>query len=295
MPDILDSNMVKSLPNPRVALIGGGRLGRSILLSIPDRVAAIVHRDPARGEELRALAPDAVVLGSPAGAASREYDVVWIVTGDGAIAGVVEELAGARDDWRGVVVIHSSGATSVAVLDRLRALGAVTLALHPNGSFTGDAPIPTGLVWGLTSRDPVAGEIVGRLLAGLEPLLAPIDDELRPLYHAAASVAANYSITLFAIACDLYMRAGLDPAQAREVVSRFMTASAGNGRSLGPHAALTGPIARGDIDVLREQIRAVERSAPEYLDVLVQLALQTARIADERFNGEKGEVGESSG
>ena len=75
-----------------------------------------------------------------------------------------------------------------------------------------------------------------------------------------------------------------------------MTTSAYNGRRMGAHAALTGPIVRGDIDVLREQMRAVERAAPEYLDVLMQLALQTATIADEgreiaTERREEGDVG----
>jgi predicted short-subunit dehydrogenase-like oxidoreductase (DUF2520 family) len=288
--------MTEPLSRLRVALVGGGRLGRSILLSIPDRVVAVAIRDAASAPVLRAIAPDVALVESLAEIAAGEYDLVWIVTGDGAIAGVAEALASARDDWRGVAVIHSSGATSVAALDPLRARGAVTFALHPNGSFTGDAPIPPGLVWGLTSRDPGAGELAGRLLAGLEPALVMVDDELRPLYHAAASVAANYAIALFAIASDLYARAGLDEAQAREVVARFMTASAGNGWAMGPHAALTGPIARGDIDVLRDQMRAVERFAPEYLDVLMQLALVTAKIADERegMREERGVEGPGS-
>jgi len=263
----------------RVTLVGAGRLGRSILRTMPDRIAGVVLRGPDAASDVASLAPRAALHHDLASFAPGERGVVWIVTGDGAIGGVAGALARSGADWRGVAVVHSSGATSLSALDPLAEAGAITLALHPNGSFTGHAPIPSGLVWGLTAGDPRARAVAEALLAGLDPQIADIPDDHRALYHAAASAASNYSMALFAIASDLYRRAGLSEQQAREVVSRFLLTTAENGREMGPRAALTGPIARGDIDVLRAQMRAVELYAPEYLDVLMELAVRTAWVA----------------
>ncbi len=275
----------------RVTLVGAGRLGRSILRTMPDRIAGVVLRDHDAASDIASLAPRAAIHRGPEEVATGDPGVIWIVTGDGAIGGVAEELARARAEWGGVAVVHSSGGTSLSALDPLADAGAITLALHPNGSFTGQALIPSGLVWGLTARDPAARAIAEGLLAGLDPQIADIADDRRALYHAAASAAANYSMALFAIASDLYQRAGLSAMQAREVVAQFLATTAGNGLAMGPRAALTGPISRGDIDVLRAQMRAVELHAPEYLDVLMDLAVRTAWLAaDDR--GESVQSGE---
>lgn len=263
---------------PRVLLVGGGRLVRTLLRGPGLNVNAILLRDAAAVPVLAALAPAATIITSFDDIDHATYDTVWILTRDSSIESVARELALLRDDWQGVTVLHSSGATSVAALAALAEQGAATYALHPNGSFTGDLSIPPGTVWGISDSNHARLHAL-RLIGALAPKLVVISEEYRALYHAAASVAGNYSVTLFAIAADLYERAGIAADDAREIVAAFISASAERAASLGAGPALTGPIARGDTGVVANQYEAILHHAPEYLEVLAGLALRTAMLA----------------
>jgi predicted short-subunit dehydrogenase-like oxidoreductase (DUF2520 family) len=69
-----------------------------------------------------------------------------------------------------------------------------------------------------------------------------LDDRAKPAYHAGAAAASNFVVAALAIAHDLLEAAGV-PFAAAEALSRQVLT---NAFALGPAAALTGPIARGD-------------------------------------------------
>ncbi len=277
---------------PRIALIGFGRFGRSLSLALPEyirvlRLRSAVHLqlpDALRGVDV--YHDDAWL--SRLGV---DIDTVWIATSDAGIADVARHLAQKREKWDGITVLHSSGATSGAVLGPLAALGARTLALHPNGAFTGVEPIPAGLLWTASTIDPAALETAHNLLARLSPAIVTVLDENRSLYHAAASVASNFSVTLFAAALRLYQRAGMPGEESAATVARFMVESAMRARELGPEAALTGPIVRGDEEVARSQVQAVRAAAPELAALFDELAAATRALAgrDAPSNAASGE------
>lgn len=277
-----------------VVLVGGGRFAQSILRTIPETIRAVLLRDTTKGKGLEVLLRGVPVIASLEAIDPYSYDIVWIVTADISLREVAGMLARQRRDWSGITVLHSSGATPAGFLGPLGDRGATIFALHPNGSFTGTEAIPSGLVWSISESQEDLLPVVRRLIGDLAPQLVSLSDEYRTLYHAAASVAANYSVTLFAIALDLYRRAGIPEAQARRIVAQFMAASARRGEDAGPSAALTGPISRGDGDVVAMQGEAVRRLAPEYASLFTELAVATARLAgrDEREWRERAEGGE---
>lgn len=270
--------MIDLPASPRVAVIGGGRFARSLLRTMPDRICGLVVRNNNIANELQTISPGTPVVTRFQELDPSSYDIVWIATSDTAIREVAQKIAGDRDDWNGIIAIHSSGATSPDTLSALKNKGAIVFALHPNGAFTGEMPVPPGLVWSISSGGEEIEKIVLRLLDTLAPHIVVVDDEHRALYHAAASVASNYSVTLFGSAVELYRRAGLSDSEARDVVARFIIASAERSALLGARDALTGPVTRGDHDIVAGQADAVRRFAPEYLESFIALALQTAEL-----------------
>ena len=51
-----------------------------------------------------------------------------------------------------------------------------------------------------------------------------------------------------------------------------------NAFDLGPRAALTGPVARGDVSTVSGQFDAVHRNAPEWLPAFVAAVTELARL-----------------
>jgi predicted short-subunit dehydrogenase-like oxidoreductase (DUF2520 family) len=111
---------------------------------------------------------------------------------------------------------------------------------------------------------------------GMEPVrIAPED---RALYHAAASVASNFLVTLEAAAERLAAEAGLE----RRLLVPLVLATVENWGAMGGERALTGPVARRDEATVARQREAVERRAPELLELFDALVAATRSLAADR-------------
>jgi predicted short-subunit dehydrogenase-like oxidoreductase (DUF2520 family) len=173
---------------------------------------------------------------------------------------------------------HVSGATPLSALVAARA---ETFGLHPLQTF---APPPAsvelaGAGCAVSGSSPaalaVAVELARRL--GMEPF--EIDDEGRAAYHAAASIASNFLVTLQAAAERVAASAGLEAEEARSLLAPLVRRTVENWAALGPERALTGPVARGDEDTVRAQRAAVEEAAPELLALFDALLSETRSLA----------------
>jgi predicted short-subunit dehydrogenase-like oxidoreductase (DUF2520 family) len=267
----------------RIVLIGSGRLAQALARTMPERIVALYGNDVQRLQGIHTIANNATISTSLDDLRETECDAIWIATADRDIKSFCVKIAEVRDSWKGVVAVHSSGAVPLTSLEVFHQRGGGILALHPNVSLTGDEPIPEELLWSVAS-DGVGDDFPQLLLEGLQPRLVVIDEDLRPLYHAAASAAANYSVTLFALAKELYRRAGVTDDDARTTVTRFMLQSIERSSVRGPKGSITGPVVRGDTDVVREQMRLVRAEAPEFYNVFRSLAEATALLFTDSSN-----------
>jgi predicted short-subunit dehydrogenase-like oxidoreductase (DUF2520 family) len=109
---------------------------------------------------------------------------------------------------------------------------------------------------------------------GGTPIWVP--EDRRTLYHAGLAHGANHLVTLVAQAMDLLRESGAD--EPAEILRPLMTAALDNALSYGD-AALTGPVARGDVETVRAHLAEIATSAPNTLTSYVALARATANRA----------------
>ena len=102
-----------------------------------------------------------------------------------------------------------------------------------------------------------------------------VADEDRAAYHAAASVASNFLVTLEGAAERLAGTAGV----GRELLAPLVRASVENWVRLGAEDALTGPIARGDEATVARQRAAVAERAPDLIELYDALVGATRALA----------------
>jgi predicted short-subunit dehydrogenase-like oxidoreductase (DUF2520 family) len=102
-----------------------------------------------------------------------------------------------------------------------------------------------------------------------------VASEQRALYHAAASIASNYLITLESVAERLAKKVGLD----RRALVPLVRATLDQWETLGARGALTGPIARGDDETVERQRAAIADAAPDLLPLWDALADATRTLA----------------
>jgi predicted short-subunit dehydrogenase-like oxidoreductase (DUF2520 family) len=231
----------------RLAVIGPGRLGSAIA---PALSAAGVDVVGPLGRET----PPAV-------------DAVLLCVPDAEIPAAAAACAGAAP-----LVGHTSGATPLSALD---AAGAEAFGLHPLQTFTAGGGSFEGCgcaTGGATPRAIATADAIARAL-GMRPFeLAEAD---RPAYHAAASIASNFLVTIEAAAEQVGAAAGLP----RELLAPLVEQTVANWAALGPERALTGPVARGDEATVERQREAVSEAAPELVPLWDALVEATRALA----------------
>ena len=113
------------------------------------------------------------------------------------------------------------------------------------------------------------------LALGLRPVR--IADPDRAAYHAAASIASNFLVTLEAAAERLATTVGVE----RALLVPLVRATVENWAKLGPRRALTGPVARGDEATVKAQRIAVAERTPELIELFDALVESTRALAME--------------
>lgn len=226
-----------------VAVVGRGRLGCAL-------AAALGAGAPLGRGETVPPACEALILAVP----------------DAAIAPLARSLT------TGPAVGHCAGALGLDAL----APHERRFSLHPLMTLTPGAGADAlrGAGAAVAGSTPEAAALASRLAvqAGLAPFA--VDDADRALYHAAASVASNFLVTLETLAERLFAAAGVE----RRHGARLARTSLDNWATLGARA-LTGPIARGDAATVARQRDALAARAPEMLAVYDALAEATRTLA----------------
>lgn len=225
-----------------IAVVGDGRVGRALVRALPDVAGPF-------GRGFSGDGYDAVILAVP----DRE-----IVTAAATVA-------------PGRLVGHCAGALGVDVLEPHEAFGLHPLmtVTHGDVTFAGAA----AAVAGSTPRAlEFALDLADRL--GLHPVTIADDD--RAAYHAAASIASNFLVTLEDAAATLLATTGAD----RAILVPLVRAALENWAALGGRLAITGPIARGDEDGVARQRAAVAARTPELLELFDVMCDRTRALVD---------------
>lgn len=282
--------MTRDTPRMDVAIVGAGRVGTALavllLRDADHRIVGVSGRSDTRDRAARHL-PGVPFLG--AADAARGAEVVIIATPDGAIGPVCEEVVSAGAVGPGRAVAHVSGATGLEVLAPARSAGATILSVHPLQTCPDvDAAIARipGSGIAVTAESDEGFALGERLALDVGGRPFRLEDDLKPLYHAAAVFASNYLVTITALAEELERSSGLaDPMGVLEPLQR---ATLDNVAALGPGPALTGPAVRGDAGTVERNLEALAKHAPEALasyvalaELALDLALRSGRLPAE--------------
>lgn len=269
---------------PSIAIVGAGKVGTALgalAVRAGYRVAAVAGRNRERAEEAaRRIAADVPVL--PAREAAGRAGLVLLTVPDDAIEASCRELAAARAFTRGSVVAHCSGALSSECLaPARRELGCRVASFHPLQSFpTVEAALqslPGSYCFG--EGDEIALAALEALAAAIGARWVRIETGHKALYHAAAVVACNYLTSLLDAALRVAESARIERGTAWRALEPLIRATLENVSKLGTEAALTGPIARGDLGTVATHLAALSEHAPELSDLYRALGSWTVGLA----------------
>lgn len=240
-----------------IGIIGSGKVGAvlgSALRAAEHQIVGVHAVSEASKERAEMLLPGVPVLEIPE--ILRRAELVLLAVPDDALADLVAGLAAAGHWQAGQLVVHTAGRYGTQVLAPAAQAGAIALAIHPAMTFTGmsmDLERLTDCAFGVTAANmvlPIAQALVVEM--GGEPVV--IAEENRPIYHAALAHASNHLVTIAGQSAGLL--AGIGIEQPARVLSSLMRASLENALASG-EGALTGPVARGDVQTVLEHKNAL--------------------------------------
>ena len=221
-------------------VVGAGRVGKAVFARLSERL------------------PDVRLTGRGLDCAGAE--LVLLCVPDQAIA----EVAGGIEE--GPWVAHTSGAARLSALEPHRR----RFSLHPLQTFTHDrGPEQLDGAYAAASGETDEALAAGTALAdalGLRPFELP--DDARPAYHAAATLASPFLVTLHEAAAELMETAGAPPEALEPLMRRTME----NG------FAPTGPFVRGDLGTVEAHLAAIRSRRPQLEPLYRSLADVTERL-----------------
>lgn len=240
---------------PGLAIIGQGRVGTALA------TALTAERS---GAQYAIRGP----LGRGADAAGA--DAVLLCVPDHEIAAAASSIA------PGPLVGHCSGATGLDVLEPHEAF-----SLHPLMTVAGPATTFAEAGAAIAGGTPRALRFARGLAEALGMRAVEIEGADRAAYHAAASMASNFLVTLEAAAERVAASAGVE----RELLVPLVRATLENWATMGPQRALTGPVARGDRATVAAQRAAVAERAGDLLPLFDTLVQATRALAHRKAGG----------
>ena len=276
-----------------LAIVGAGRVGRALgrrLRELGWKIGVVVTRSEASSRR----AVRFIGAGKPHGGLTRHVllsQVILIATSDDAISDVAHELARmGGEELRGKVVLHTSGAQDSRALAPMKEFGAAAGSMHPLQTFSGlGVPELAGKVFAVEG-DLVAVRAARQIARALGGSPVQIAAGKKILYHAAAVMAAGHVLALVEAATQLLISLGMKRTEAARALLPLTRQVLDNFERVGPRAAWTGPLARGDYKIVESHLRALHDSREEVALAYEALIGLAARVLAQDATGTTSEL-----
>jgi len=269
-----------------LSLVGPGRAGSAFArswLAAGGSLTEVIALDPAPARE----AADMLGGGTPRAIAGplADCEILVLAVPDDAIAPAARLLAGRL---RCRAAFHLSGALAASALEPLRPFGASLGSLHPLRVFTGSPDESWNGAFVAMEGDAEALRVGVQVVSAVGARAHRIKAEAKPLYHAAATLAAGGTVAVISMATRAWGQAGIPEERARPALAALAESAAAATVTREFSQAFTGPVARRDRATLAAHRDALAGGA-DVLEVYCLLARETLRRTPGR--GSEEEIG----
>lgn len=267
-------------------LIGAGRAGRSLSLAMAHagyRFTWIGSKHTANSEKLaQQIGVSAYGVGFEGFPDIAEFLIIAVP--DSEIALVASDAVAAGVVGKRTIAAHLSGALGSDVMSKLRAAGASVMAFHPAQTLTprSDPDLVFKDICFDMEGDDAACVLGKRIAHDLGAVSVRLTPEQRIISHLAMTMTSNYTVSLVHMAEKIMMSAGLSNEIAQKLLRPLFLNTVHNISAYGALNALTGPVSRGDVNVIKRHLDILASMEYEYQAVYKGLAHIALGIALER-------------
>ncbi|NNF02287.1 MAG: DUF2520 domain-containing protein [Bacteroidia bacterium] len=255
-----------------ISIIGAGNMANQLglaLLQSGHKIDKIYNRTYLSAKTLAEVLNGQAV--SDIKGLSPKIDILIIAVSDEAISEIVAQLS--KKKWEDVIVMHTSGSISSAVLEGF-SLNAV---FYPFQSMTAGQELEFRSVpLLLTSKNETVLTKLKQVAVTLSDLVYEISDDQRKVVHIAGVLANNFSNHLFVLANDLLEQHEL----SFDILKPLIRHTVEKLDTMDPLASQTGPGVRGDAKVIIDHLKQLDQ-VPELYEIY---AIMTKSIMDRHFS-----------
>lgn len=190
-------------------------------------------------------------------------DTIILSTPDGAIKKVWEELP--KEHISGKMICHLSGSLSSDVFSGIERYDAYPVSIHPLVAFSDKESVYHQLnqVSFTLEGHPFAVRKWHTVFEKTGNAVIEITKEMKPLYHAAASMLSNHVVAVLETGYEILERCGFSEEEARSFSSVLVKNNVENVIKDGAVKALTGPIERGDMGTVNKHLSVLNEKEQE--------------------------------
>ena len=277
----------------RFSIIGCGRTGTNIAVYLTKAgfvPTGFFSKTRASALKAQKAVNNTGLIFDTAEQACQNTDILFITTPDDTIENVCSDIASKNGFKNNISVFHLSGALSSEILASARQSdpkqsGINIGSIHPLQSFTpyekGQASPFIGINISVEGTEG-AVRVGEKIVTALNANSFTIPTNAKMLYHAAAVVASNCLVTIENFAINLLQKADLSEDKAYEILEPLIMGTLNNIKNKGSVNALTGPVARGDSDIVSSHINAIKKDMPEFSLLYKVMGKYTLEIAKQK-------------
>lgn len=270
----------------KIAIIGAGKVGTAIGYLLSRRGYHIVG---VASRTLRSSKKAISFIGQ--GAASNDLgkiagqaNIIFITTSDEAIENVCKKLASSASLVQGTFIFHTCGALPSSILNSAKKVGLYIGSIHPLQSLA-DVKEAVKRLRGsyfCIEGDKKALKVAKKIVSDLQGRCFTVKADRKPLYHAGAAVVSNFLVSTINFGLELNEAAGIKKKPALKALMPLIHGTIGNIEKIGIPSALTGPIARGDAEIVSQHLKTIFKEKKEFLDLYSELGRHTVKIAEKK-------------
>jgi predicted short-subunit dehydrogenase-like oxidoreductase (DUF2520 family) len=268
----------------KIYFIGAGKVGTSLAYLLHQKgyqVIGIASKNLKSAENAVTFISENIPATNDIYIFVEDADIVFITTNDDAIPIIAKDIAEHCEIKKGQIFVHTSGSLPSKVFEPLEKKGGLGISIHPLQTVASPSEGIKNIMGSLFAIEgnKNAYDIAVEIVKSLDGNYFFIESDKKPLYHLAAVISCNYLVTLINISLKLFENVNIDSELGLNGLLKLVRGTVNNIDRVGPKQALTGPIARGDIQTIRDHITSLKRFMPELLQLYKVIGEKTVDVA----------------
>lgn len=267
-----------------ITVIGLGALGTALVKTLRksgSNVKSIFNRTSSKSEAL-ADELNIPVFGSFPSETDDLGDLVFLTVTDSSISKVAGKLSNLSDDFSGRIVVHCSGNEPSEILSCLSDKGSSTAAFHPIQTFNrSSGPADFRNIYFSIEGDKKAKKKLIEICKSFDSNWIEVSVKEKSYIHASAVMASNYLVTLADAASSIGSLGNLKEKDLIKALLPLMQTTLQNVAASTSVEALSGPIARGDVQTVKKHLELL-KTDHELFNLYKMLGIHTLKIAEKR-------------